>query len=48
VSDNSRISFSSSIGLTASSAPVLLRFGYSYEIEGFRDKLVSLFRGGRP
>ena len=47
VSDNASVRFSPAIGLTALSNPLLLRFGYSYEIRGFRDKLAMLFRG-RP
>ncbi|HEU5450369.1 MAG TPA: hypothetical protein VFU76_00195 [Terriglobales bacterium] len=48
LNDNSRLSFSPSFGLTGGSAPVLFRVGYSYEIRGFRDKLATLFHGGRP
>ncbi|HZR28067.1 MAG TPA: hypothetical protein VFA71_04750 [Terriglobales bacterium] len=44
VSDNSSLRFSPAIGLTSKSAAVLLRFGYSYEIRGFKDKLAGLFR----
>jgi hypothetical protein len=43
VSDNSTLRISPAFGLTSNSQPVLLRFGYSYEIEGFGDKLRSLF-----
>ncbi|MGH9492486.1 MAG: hypothetical protein ACRD2K_03200 [Terriglobales bacterium] len=47
VSDGATLRFSPAFGLTSNSAPVLLRFGYSYEIRGFRDKLSSWFRGKR-
>ncbi|HZQ21346.1 MAG TPA: hypothetical protein VFA89_00820 [Terriglobales bacterium] len=47
ISDNSSLRFSPSIGLTHESNPALLRFGYSYEIRGFRSKLAQLF-GGKP
>ena len=46
ISDNSSIRFSTGIGLTHVSNPVLLRFGYSYEIRGFGRKLAQVF-GGR-
>ena len=45
VSDNSAIHFSPSFGVTTGSHPVLFRFGYSYEVQGFGSKLASLFRG---
>lgn len=44
VSDSSALRFSAGFGLTGNSAPVLIRFGYSYEIRGFREKVASLFR----
>ena len=47
ISDNSSLRFSPAIGLTHESNPVLLRFGYSYEIRGFRAKLARLF-GAKP
>jgi hypothetical protein len=47
ISDNASVRFSPAIGLTSLSNPLLLRFGYSYEIRGFRDKVAMLFRG-RP
>lgn len=47
VSDGATLRFSPAFGLTSNSAPVLLRFGYSYEIRGFRDKISSLFRRKR-
>ena len=46
ISDNSSIRFSGGVGLTHVSNPVLLRFGYSYEIRGFGRKLAQMF-GGR-
>jgi hypothetical protein len=46
-SDNSSIHFSPAIGLTSVSNPVLLRFGYSYEIRAFGRKVARMF-GGRP
>ena len=45
--DNVTLRFSPAFGLTRNSAPVLIRFGYSYEIRGFRDKLGSWFRRKR-
>jgi hypothetical protein len=47
ISDNSSLHFSPAIGLTHGSNPVLLRFGYSYEIRGLGGKLARLF-GGTP
>ena len=47
ISDNASVRFSPAVGLTSLSNPLLLRFGYSYEIRGFRDKLAMLYRG-RP
>ncbi|MFB3916724.1 MAG: hypothetical protein ACE14M_08345 [Terriglobales bacterium] len=47
ISDNSTLHFSPSFGLTDVTTPVLLRFGYSYEIRGFKNKVAPLFRGGR-
>ncbi len=47
VSDSSTLRFSAGFGLTSNSAPVLMRFGYSYEISGFRDKVASWFRRKR-
>jgi hypothetical protein len=46
-SDNSSIQFSPAIGLTGRSNPVLLRFGYRYEIRGFSSKVARMF-GGKP
>lgn len=45
ISDNSTIRFSPGAGLNHESSPVLFRFGYSYEIQGFGSKLSRLFRG---
>jgi hypothetical protein len=47
ISDNSSLRFSTAVGLTHVSNPVLLRFGYSYEIRGFGRKLAQVFGGGR-
>jgi hypothetical protein len=47
VSDNGSLRFSPGIALTGRGSPVLLRFGYSYEIRGFGSKLARLF-GGKP
>jgi hypothetical protein len=47
ISDNASLRFSPAIGLTHESNPVLLRFGYSYEVRGFGGKLAKLF-GGKP
>ena len=47
VSDNATLRFSPAVGLTRQSNPILLRFGYSYEVRGFGGKLAQLF-GGKP
>ena len=47
ISDNSTLRFSPSIGLTQDSNAALLRFGYSYEIRGFGNKVAEFIRG-RP
>jgi len=47
ISNNTSLHFSPAIGLTHKSNPVLLRFGYSYEIRGFGSKLARMF-GGKP
>ena len=47
VSDDATLKFSIGFGLTHESAPVLLRFGYNYEIQGIGGKLSRLF-GGKP
>ena len=44
LADNSAISFSPGFGLTHGSVPVLLRFRYMYEVEGFGRKVASMFR----
>jgi hypothetical protein len=43
ISDNSTLRFSPGAGLNSESSPVLFRFGYSYEIQGFGSKLSHLF-----
>ena len=43
ITDNSTLRFSTGFGLTTESNPVLLRFGYSYEIQGFGTRLARLF-----
>ncbi len=45
ITDDSSVSFEPAFGLTKGSNPVLLRFAYRYEIEGFNRKVASLFRG---
>ena len=47
VGENSTLRFSPGFGLTNNSNPVLLRFGYSYEIQGFGTRISRLF-GRRP
>jgi hypothetical protein len=47
LSDNSALHFSPAIGLTHQSTPVLLRFGYSYEVRGFGSKVARLFGVGQ-
>ena len=44
VNEESTLRFSPGIGLTHESNPVLIRFGFTYEIDGFGSKLASLFR----
>jgi len=44
VSENATLRFSPGFGLTHESSPVLFRFGYSYELQGFGSKLARLFR----
>jgi len=46
ISENGSLRFSPSVALTHEGSPVLLRFGYSYEIRGFSSKIAQLF-GGR-
>ncbi len=43
ISDSTTLHVSPAIGLTRGSAPVLLRFGYSYELRGFGNKVAALF-----
>jgi hypothetical protein len=45
ISDHASLHFSPAIGLTEQSNPVLLRFGYSYEVQGFGEKLRKLLGG---
>ncbi len=45
ISDNGSLRFSPSFALTHEGSPVLLRFGYSYEVRGFGSKLAQLFGG---
>lgn len=45
VSDNGSLRFSPGIALTHEGSPVLLRFGYSYEIRGFGRRVAQLFGG---
>jgi len=47
VTDNSTLRFSPGFGLTNESNPVLLRFSYAYEIQGFGSRLSRLF-GVKP
>jgi hypothetical protein len=47
VSENSTLRFSPAIGLTDVSARALMRFGYSYEIRGFGDRVARLFGARR-
>jgi hypothetical protein len=44
IDKNSTVTFSPAVGLTGHSNPVLLRFGYSYEVEDFGRKVAALFR----
>jgi len=45
ISDNGSLRFSPSFALTQEGSPVVLRFGYSYEVRGFGSKLAQLFGG---
>lgn len=47
ISDNSGLRFSTGFGLTDQSNPVLIRFGYSYELAGFGSRISRLFGGKR-
>lgn len=46
VSENASIHFSPGIALTGQGSPMLIRFGYSYEVRGFGSKL-SQWLGGK-
>ena len=46
LSENGSLRFSPSVALTQQGSPVLFRFGYSYEIRGFKGRIARLF-GGR-
>jgi hypothetical protein len=48
VSENSSIHFSPSFALNGLGSPMLIRFGYSYEIRGLSGKLAQLARGKHP
>jgi hypothetical protein len=48
VTDDSAIRVSPGFGLTHNSERMLLRFGYSYEIEGFGKKLAAMFGRKKP
>ncbi len=43
VTDNSTLRFSPGFGLNQESNPVLLRFGYTYEVQNFGSKVAKLF-----
>ena len=43
VSDNSTLRFSAGFGLSHASNPVLIRFGYTYEIQSFGSRVARLF-----
>jgi len=47
VSDNSTVRLSPGFGLTHETNPVLIRFGYTYEIQGFTQAVAKLF-GRKP
>jgi hypothetical protein len=47
VTDNSRLRFSPGVGLTSQSSAVLIRFGYTYEVQGLGGRISKLF-GKRP
>ena len=47
LSENGSLRFSPSVALTSEGSPVLLRFGYSYEVRDFRSKIARLFGGKR-
>lgn len=43
VTENSTLRFSPGFGLTRESNPVLIRFGYTYEVQGFGSRIAKLF-----
>lgn len=47
MSDNTSLRFSPAAGLTRGSSPLLLRFGYSYEVRGLGSKMARLFGARR-
>ncbi len=47
ITDNSSLRFSTGFGLTDQSNPVLIRFGYSYELQGFGSRISQLL-GRKP
>jgi len=47
IGDNSTLRLSPGVGLTHEANPVLIRFGYIYEIQGFGELVAKLF-GRRP
>jgi hypothetical protein len=47
LSDNGSFHFSPGFALTHEGSPVLIRFGYSYELRGFGSKVAQLFGGKR-
>ena len=47
VSDNSTLRISPGVGLTHEASPVLIRFGFTYEVRGFGERVSRLF-GRRP
>jgi hypothetical protein len=47
VSDNSTLRLSPGFGLTHETNPVLIRFGYTYEIQGFSQHIARLFGSKR-
>lgn len=47
VTENSTLRFSPGFGLTRESNPVLIRFGYTYEVQGVGSRIAKLF-GRRP
>lgn len=47
VGDESTLAFSPAFGLTRASSPVLFRISYAYEVEGFRNRVASVFKRRR-